>query len=72
MISRMPLLYLCAQRVRGAVAEPVLVPEKAQVQAAQVTETASERRLVLKQERRLKLRLESESEPAVVEVQAFW
>ena len=38
MISRMPLLYLCAQRVRGAVAEPVLAPEKAQVQAAQVTE----------------------------------
>jgi hypothetical protein len=34
----MPLLYLCAQRVRGAVAEPVLAPEKAQVQAAQVTE----------------------------------
>jgi hypothetical protein len=38
MISRMPLQYLCAQRVRGAVAEPVLAPEKAQVQAAQVTE----------------------------------
>jgi hypothetical protein len=34
----MPLLYLCAQRVRGAVAEPVRAPEKAQVQAAQVTE----------------------------------
>jgi hypothetical protein len=68
MISRMPLLYLCAQRVRGAVAEPVLVPEKAQVQAAQMPEQErqmpeQELRLGLKQERPPELQLALRLEP---------